>query len=619
MANTYSDYTATSGQTDFAFAFPYLKDTHIIVSIDGTETDVNDTGAGSFTIVTSPSTLVRLDSGATAGANVRVKRNSLGKGNSDTTALVDYNDGSVLTEKELDDAYLHNFYLSQEAVEGAAGGISLDSSNTSWDAKGSKIINVGDGNSGKDAANVDYVSNAVNNASLGVNPESSKWTFTGDGTTTEFTFDPTITLSADTAYEVAIDGILQEPTAAYTVDATNNKITFTSAPSSGSNIVVINRGYSTPTSTGINFDDGLVGIGGAADSNGYYELKVTGNVLIDGSGAYPHTELVIKNTADNEASSILIDSTGDGSPAYLAIRSNPDTHESSQIYLVDRSVTGSGYFSGSTDGDANAFSLRMNGSEFSIRHYDWSFSQGFEYYRTALSINKTELEINGGGEDLDFKVQSDGNANMLKVDAGLNAVSIGNTPKAGYELTVDGQVLIGTNTLTGTGATSSTFESTYGPSGTHPATCIISQNQAAKGTGLLVQSFASQSNENEKDNATVSIQGDGLPILQLYDTSGFGNRSHILQNGNSFRIDWAMTAGSIAEGDYHTILHANDNHQVAFTVQSGTSDSGAMGVGSGTAQMSAGMINFYIDGSNLKVRYSGDGTNPTEGVVATLS
>ena len=111
MANTYSDYTATSGQTDFAFTFPYLKDTHVIVSIDGTETDVNDTGAGSFTIVTSPSTLVRLDSGATAGANVRVKRNSLGKSNTEP-ALVDYNDGSVLTEKDLDDAYLHNFYLA---------------------------------------------------------------------------------------------------------------------------------------------------------------------------------------------------------------------------------------------------------------------------------------------------------------------------------------------------------------------------------------------------------------------------------------------------------------------------------------------------------------------------
>ena len=219
----------------------------------------------------------------------------------------------------------------------------------------------------------------------------------------------------------------------------------------------------------------------------------------------------------------------------------------------------------------------------------------------------------------DFVVKSAGNANMLKVDGTNNAVSIGNTPKTGYELTVDGQVLIGTNTLTGTGATSSTFESTYGPSGTHPATCIISQNQAAEGTSLLVQSFSSQSNANEKDNATVSIQGDGFPILQLYDTSGQGNASHILQNGNSFRIDWAMSNGSNAASDIHTILHANDNQQVAFTVQSGTSDSGAMGVGSGTAQMTAGMINFYIDGSNLKVRYSGDGTNPTEGVVATLS
>ena len=111
MDNTYVDYTATSSQTDFAFTFPYLKDTHVIVSIDGTEYDVDSTGAGSFTISTSPSTKVVLDTGATAGANVRVKRNSLGLAQ-DELALVDYNDGSVLTEKDLDDAYLHNFYLS---------------------------------------------------------------------------------------------------------------------------------------------------------------------------------------------------------------------------------------------------------------------------------------------------------------------------------------------------------------------------------------------------------------------------------------------------------------------------------------------------------------------------
>lgn len=334
MANTYSDYTATSGQTDFAFTFPYLKDTHVIVSIDGTETDINDTGAGSFTIVTSPSTLVRLDSGATAGASVRVKRNSLGKSNTEP-ALVDYNDGSVLTEKDLDDAYLHNFYLSQEAVEGAAGGLGMDTTVTSWDANNKKIINVGDPTNTKDAANKTYVDTQINNTVTGSTTEAQKWTFTGDNTATEFTFSPAITLDADTAYTVAIDGVMQEPTTAYTIDADNDTITFTSAPPTSSNIVVIARGYSVPvtegagtvtsvtagnglsggtiTSTGtiaiptsggtLNIDSGKVGIGGDADST--YHTKITGDVLIK-EDSDTNTVLTLENAHASGGLSTLI-------------------------------------------------------------------------------------------------------------------------------------------------------------------------------------------------------------------------------------------------------------------------------------------------------------------------
>jgi hypothetical protein len=37
MANTYVDYTATAGQTDFNFSFPYLENDHVEVFIDGVE------------------------------------------------------------------------------------------------------------------------------------------------------------------------------------------------------------------------------------------------------------------------------------------------------------------------------------------------------------------------------------------------------------------------------------------------------------------------------------------------------------------------------------------------------------------------------------------------------
>ncbi len=69
MANTYVDYTATAAQTDFEFTFPYLEDEHVKVEINGVATTA-------FTITTTPTQKVVLDSGATAGDQVRVRRRS---------------------------------------------------------------------------------------------------------------------------------------------------------------------------------------------------------------------------------------------------------------------------------------------------------------------------------------------------------------------------------------------------------------------------------------------------------------------------------------------------------------------------------------------------------------
>ena len=90
MANTYVDYTATAGQTDFPFSFPYLEDSHVVVQIDG----VTKTLTTHYTISTSPSTKVVLVSGATAGEIVSEKRYS-----NATTDYVDFVEGTVLTEE----------------------------------------------------------------------------------------------------------------------------------------------------------------------------------------------------------------------------------------------------------------------------------------------------------------------------------------------------------------------------------------------------------------------------------------------------------------------------------------------------------------------------------------
>ncbi len=259
MANTYVDFTATAAQTDFAFSFPYLEDSHVVVEIDG----VKKTLTTDYTIVTSPAVKVVLTSGATVGQKVRVRRDS----NADSdNPLVDFVNGSVLTESSLDRSYLHNLYLNEEIGELNQLSLQKEVAGTEWDAKSLRITNVADPTGVQDAGTKNYVDTQISNKVTGSSTESAKYTFTGDGVNAAFTFSPGITLSSDNMYEVAIDGVLQEPTAAYAINADANTITFSGVPPNTSNIVVVQRGYAVPATSGTQ-DVGLVKTTGVAVYN----------------------------------------------------------------------------------------------------------------------------------------------------------------------------------------------------------------------------------------------------------------------------------------------------------------------------------------------------------------
>jgi hypothetical protein len=298
MPNSYVDYSsATSDQVDngFIFAFPYLSDDEgnplIDVYVEGVKLASN-----LFTISSNGSTTKAvINAGSVVAGNaVKVVRNS-----STEEELVNFVDGSVLTEDVLDLSYKHGFYLSQEAAEGSGGELLSKKGGTDYDAEENKITNLADPTDAQDAATKAYVDtqdNAVKaelnatidaltladftgnsldqdldvngyrlvhvgnplNATDGVNkqyvagvadqlslgtgnpPGVSK--FTGTGSKTDFVLTFSSNHSNSSAYLVTLDGVVQDP-ADYSLVGGTNDIRFTTPPALGVEIIVIERGY----------------------------------------------------------------------------------------------------------------------------------------------------------------------------------------------------------------------------------------------------------------------------------------------------------------------------------------------------------------------------------------
>jgi len=156
MPNTYVDYTGDNTTTSFAFPFPYLDDTHVVVQLDTVALTggkfVDQTVTTHYTIQTSPSAAIIFVTAPATGDRIRIKRDS-----ASNTALVDFENGSVLTEVELDRAYLHNLYLSEEIEEGSGKNVmTKDPVDGSFDADLAKIKNVADPTNPQDAVTKNY-------------------------------------------------------------------------------------------------------------------------------------------------------------------------------------------------------------------------------------------------------------------------------------------------------------------------------------------------------------------------------------------------------------------------------------------------------------------------------
>jgi len=160
MANTYVDYTGDGSETDFNFSFPYIKTSHVAVEVNegqgagGLNKWVRKALTTDYTVETSPHAFVRFVTAPASNVKVRILRDS-----DANEGIVDFANGSVLTETELDNSYNHNRYLAEESEEGITGGALTKRGGDHYDADGLKLENVADPDSDDDAVNKGYADN----------------------------------------------------------------------------------------------------------------------------------------------------------------------------------------------------------------------------------------------------------------------------------------------------------------------------------------------------------------------------------------------------------------------------------------------------------------------------
>ncbi len=138
MAYSYVDLIASAGQQNFPFSIPYLDRDHISVFQNGVLVVTAD-----WTFLLAQ--VIRLDVGAAENDVVRVKRVT-----PIDEPIVDYHNGSVLGESQLDATALQSLFFAQEISDAQDGNIHQND-NLQWDALGLPIINLGAGVDATDA------------------------------------------------------------------------------------------------------------------------------------------------------------------------------------------------------------------------------------------------------------------------------------------------------------------------------------------------------------------------------------------------------------------------------------------------------------------------------------
>lgn len=139
-------YKGNGATTNYSAPFPYIVPSHVAVTVDAIPKPFTWLNTGTVCVTPAPAN----------GSSVVVKRLT-----PRDVRLVDFKDGSFLTERELDLSALQLLYILQELADETSDLLGYDFSSNKYDAHGKPITNVGDPISDADVVTLHYFKTVV--------------------------------------------------------------------------------------------------------------------------------------------------------------------------------------------------------------------------------------------------------------------------------------------------------------------------------------------------------------------------------------------------------------------------------------------------------------------------
>ena len=138
MASTIANYQGNGSTTDFSVPFDYLAKKFVKVTVDSREKlggDYGDTTKDYFFV---DKTTIRFNTAPASGTEIIIRRYT-----SATDRIVSFKDASVLKAKDLDAAAIQTIHIAEEGRDIINDALIVDKEGN-WDARGHRIVNVGD-------------------------------------------------------------------------------------------------------------------------------------------------------------------------------------------------------------------------------------------------------------------------------------------------------------------------------------------------------------------------------------------------------------------------------------------------------------------------------------------